>query len=117
MESIKVNNKNLVCPECNKTYKNVILHLKNKHAWDVVDIFDYKTKQKDSTMPIASDVIDESQFGAHKISEIELEMDRNVRRAIDKEVMMHALSGMNGAIGAIFENAGDEDANYLVGSS
>ena len=38
----------LICPECNKPNKHLISHLKNKHEWEVEDIFNYNLKSKDA---------------------------------------------------------------------
>ena len=100
-----------VCPECDKSFKHLIPHLKNKHAWQVEDIFDfnrkvYGSKTKDAALhDVASgdDVLDESRFAARKVSAIELEVESNARREVDKTVMMHALSEMNNAIRDMYE--------------
>ena len=69
------------CPECNKPYKHIIAHLKNKHGWDVEDIFNYKP----------NDNISGEENAARKVSEAELEVESSMRRSVDKTVMMHAI--------------------------
>ena len=101
------------CPECDKSFKHLIPHLKNKHAWQVEDIFDFNRKVQDSkaTESELRDVAsgeemcteDESRYAARKVSEVELEVKANARRAVDKTVMMHALAEMNTAIHDMYE--------------
>ena len=111
MESkIVNNNKRHVCPECDKSFKHLIPHLKSMHAWNVEDIFDFKVKEKNSladmSIDTASDSIDESLYAARKVSDVELEAEHanaNARRAVDKLMVMNALSEMNSSIGAMYE--------------
>jgi len=106
-----VNQEYHVCPECNKSFKHLIPHLKNKHAWQVDDIFDFTRKVNDSKTKdvefhdVASgeSEIDESRCAARKVSEFELEVESNARRAVDKTVMMHALAEINTAIRDMYE--------------
>ena len=82
------NQEHHLCPECDKSFKHLIPHLKNKHAWQVEDIFYFNRKVHGSKTneaelaDVASgdDVMDESRFSARKVSEIELEMESNARR-------------------------------------
>jgi len=101
------------CPECDKSFKHLIPHLKNKHAWQVEDIFDFNRKVQGSTTTetelcdVASGeemrTEDDSRYAARKVSEVELEVEANARRAVDKTVMMHALAEMNTAIHDMYE--------------
>jgi hypothetical protein len=104
------NNKRHLCPECDKSFKHLIPHLKSKHAWNVEDIFDFKKKEKNSltvmSTDAASDAIEEARYSARKVSEVELEEEHanaNARRAVDKLILMNALSEMSGTIGAMYE--------------
>ena len=100
------NNKRHLCPECDKSFKHLIPHLKSKHAWNVEDIFDFNEKEKNSltvmSTDAASDAIEEARYSARKVSEVELEEEQS-RRAVDKLILMNALSEMSGTIGAIYE--------------
>ena len=81
------------CPECNKPYKHLIAHLKNKHGWNNEDISNYRSKDT---------IIGEGE-AARKVSEAELEVESSVRRSVDKTVMMYALTDLNIAICDVYE--------------
>ena len=114
MSSNTVNQEYHVCPECDKTFKHLIPHLRNKHAWDVADIFDFKTKQKESEILPTNEIVDESQFAARKVSEVELEVEANARREVDKAVMMYALAEMNTAIRDMYRKIESSMANITM---
>lgn len=82
------------CPECDKPYKHLTTHLKNKHGWDVDDIFSVKSKNDNKE--------DEEQIVTHKVSEANLEVEAMVRRSVDKTVMMHALNDLNLALRDVY---------------
>ena len=84
----------LICPECNKPYKNLITHLQNKHAWEVDDIFSYNSKSKNAAI--------REEDAARKVTEAELEVESTVRRSVDKTVMMYALTDLNIAIRDVY---------------
>ena len=67
--------------------------MKNKHAWEVDDIFNFR-KSKDEIG---------QQDTARKVSETELEVESTVRRSVDRAVMMIALSDLNMAIRDVYE--------------
>ena len=83
-----------VCPECNKPYKHLMAHLKNKHAWEVEDIFNSRK---------SNDAESSEQDTARKVSETELEVESTVRRSVDRAIMMIALSDLNMAIRDVYE--------------
>ena len=95
------------CPECNKPYKHIIAHLKNKHGWDVEDIFNYKP----------NDNIGGEEDAARKVSEAELEVESSVRRSVDKTVMMHALTDLNITIRDVYERLESSMKNIVVEKS
>ena len=84
----------LICPECNKPYKHLITHLRNKHAWEVEDTFNYDAKSKNAE--------DGEKDAPRKVTDAELEMESTVRRSVDKIVMMHALNDLNMAIRDVY---------------
>ena len=88
----------LVCPECNKPYKHLIMHLQNKHAWEVEDIFNYNSKSKNGAIG--------EEDAVRKVTEVELEVESTVRRSVDKTVMMHALNDLNMAIRGVYDRMG-----------
>ena len=52
------------------------------------------------------DEMEETRYSARRVTEVELEGkngNRNARRAIDKLILMNALSEMNGTIGSMYE--------------
>ena len=105
------NNKRHICPDCGKSFKHLITHLKSKHAWKVEDVFDFKEKEKNSltvmSTDAASDAIEEAQYSARKISEFEVEEEQaNViaRGAIDKLILINTLSEMKAVIGSVYRN-------------
>ena len=113
MSSNSVNQEYQVCPECDKSFKHLIPHLRNKHAWDVADIFDFKTKQSEK-LPAYDEIVDESQFTARKVSEVELEVEAKARREVDKAVMMYALAEMNTAIRDMYRKIESSTANITM---
>ena len=82
-----------VCPVCNKSYKHLIAHLKNKHNWEVEDIFNFQKTNEHKN---------DEKDAARKISEAEVEVESTVRRFLDKAVMMVALSNLNAAISDVY---------------
>ena len=123
MSSKMVNQEYHVCPECDKSFKHLIPHLKNKHAWQVEDIFNFNRKvygssEKETELHDVGNVEgamdeddddhdDESQYAVRKVSEVELQelqVEANARRAVDKTVMMHGLGEINSAIRNMYEN-------------
>ena len=82
-----------ICPVCNKSYKHLIAHLKNKHNWEVEDIFNFRKSKDDKS---------DEKDAARKISEAEVEMESTVRRSADKALMMIALSNLNAAISDVY---------------
>ena len=82
-----------LCPECNKPYKHLIAHLKNKHGWEVEDIFNSR-KSKDAESG--------EQETARKVPETDLEVESTVRRSVDRAVMMIALSDLNEVIRDVY---------------
>ena len=101
-----------ICPECDKPFKHLIAHLKNTHKWDVADIFDFRKEQKIRNVKkdVASgketnnddDDDDELRYAARKVSEVELEVEATVRRAVDKALMMRALIDINATVGDVY---------------
>ena len=92
------------CPECNKPYKHIITHLKNKNGWNVEDIFNYKP----------NDNISGEEDTVRKVSEAELEVESSVRRSVDKTVMMHALTDLNITIRDVYERLESSMKNIVA---
>ena len=58
------------CPECGKSFKRLITHLINRHAWDVND---FNRKMDGSETATSQD--NEKKFDAEKDPETDLESD------------------------------------------
>ena len=82
-----------VCPVCNKSYKHLIAHLKNKHNWEVEDIFNFQNTKDDES---------DGKDVARKVSEKEVEAESTVGRLVDKAIMMNALLKLDGAISDVY---------------
>ena len=58
------------CPECGKSFKHLLSHLINRHAWDVND---FNRKMDGSETATSQD--NEKKFDAEKDPETDLESD------------------------------------------
>ena len=72
MSSKMVNQEYHVCPECDKSFKHLIPHLKNKHAWQMEDILNFNRKVYGSS---------EKETELHDVGNVEGAMDESQRHS------------------------------------
>ena len=84
------------CPECGKSFKHLLSHLINRHAWDVND---FNRKMDGSETALSQD--NEKKFDGEKDPETDLESD--VKQKIDELVWVQSLREMDHAIRNMYE--------------
>ena len=88
------------CPECGKSFKHLITHLINRHAWDVNN---FNRKMDGSETAMAQD--NETKIEAEKDPETALESDikQKIEVLIDELVWVQSLREMDNAISNMYE--------------
>ena len=88
------------CPECGKSFKHLLSHLINRHAWDVND---FNRKMDGSETAMSQD--NEKKFDAEKDPETDLESEEEeeVKQKIDELVWVQSLGEMDHAIRNMYE--------------
>ena len=104
-----------ICPSCDKPSEQLIVHLKSAHGWDLIDIIDVMEAKlmmdgKKATADAAAGSSEELRSATLADSiftvpptKLELEVEGEAKRAMDRALMMHALADMNMAIGDVYK--------------